>query len=332
MTQCGLEELPGETEKVGDDVGFGQRTGAEAWLRALAASGLPPLHTRRNVGDNFRASLAVRDVGPLRLVDLVTPAGQCFRDTRSVRDTDDGMCQIEVVAEGRVLVEQDGNQAELGPSDLVVIDPARPVRLTSTATNSLTLMVPRQLLRLGRDDLARLAAVRVRGDHGPGALVSSLVRGTARSVAGLRAAEAARWGNALVELVAVALSAQLGGASRATDDSLRARILAFIETRLPDRGLTPASVAAAHHISVRRLHKLFEGQPSTVAALIRRNRLDKCRDALADPACRQLTVAAVAARWGFTDPAHFSRLFKTAYGHTPAEERTMHYLPTTVHG
>jgi AraC-like DNA-binding protein len=29
-------------------------------------------------------------------------------------------------------------------------------------------------------------------------------------------------------------------------------------------------------------------------------------------------VAAVAARWGFADPAHFSRLFKTTYGYNAA--------------
>jgi AraC-like DNA-binding protein len=53
----------------------------------------------------------------------------------------------------------------------------------------------------------------------------------------------------------------------------------------------------------------------TVAALIRQRRLERCH---ADLAGTDHTVAAVAARWGFADPAHFSRLFKARYGYTAA--------------
>jgi methylphosphotriester-DNA--protein-cysteine methyltransferase len=37
------------------------------------------------------------------------------------------------------------------------------------------------------------------------------------------------------------------------------------------------------------------------------------------------------ARWGFTDPAHFSRAFRAAYGMPPAEYRaTMAVEPSSV--
>jgi AraC-like DNA-binding protein len=297
--------------------------GAEDWERAAAAAGMPPLRSRRRLGEEFRPRLVAGELGPLRLVELVTPAGECFRDANSVRAADDEVCQIDVIVDGRVRVEQDGRQTELARADLVVIDPAQPVRFTTTATTSVTMLVPRRLLGLGPDDLARLSAVRIGGDHGPGALVSSLARGMARSLAGFRAEEAARSGAAVVDLIAVALWAQLGRSRPATDEELRARIFTFIEARLQDRDLSPASIAAAHYISVRRLHQLFEDGPVTVAALIRRRRLEKCRSDLTDPAHRELPVAAIATRWGFRDPAHFSRLFKAAYGHTAAQHRTL---------
>jgi AraC-like DNA-binding protein len=119
----------------------------------------------------------------------------------------------------------------------------------------------------------------------------------------------------VIELISVALEAQLGDARPAPDEALRDRILGHIEARLSDRDLAPAKIAAAHHISVRRLHKLFNDQPLTVAALIRQRRLERCR---ADLARSDRTVAAVAARWGFADPAHFSRLFKATYGYNAA--------------
>jgi AraC-like DNA-binding protein len=214
-----------------------------------------------------------------------------------------------------VSAEQGGNTAVLGPGDLVLIDPVRPVRFVTTATTTVTMLVPKRLLRLGPDAAGRLAGVRIRGDRGPGALVSSLTRGMARSLAGFRADEADRSATAVIELIAVALSAQLDDPRSVPDEALRARIVGFIEARLADRDLTPAKVAAAHHMSVRRLHKLFEEQTLTVAALIRQRRLERCR---ADLTGTDRTVAAVAARWGFADPAHFSRLFKATYGYNAA--------------
>ncbi|MEU7163919.1 helix-turn-helix domain-containing protein [Streptomyces morookaense] len=36
------------------------------------------------------------------------------------------------------------------------------------------------------------------------------------------------------------------------------------------------------------------------------------------------TVAATAARWGFLDPARFSRVFKAAHGMSPGDYRAAH--------
>jgi AraC-like DNA-binding protein len=37
-------------------------------------------------------------------------------------------------------------------------------------------------------------------------------------------------------------------------------------------------------------------------------------------------VAAVGARWGYPDPAHFSRLFKASFGLSPRDYRASHGL------
>jgi AraC-like DNA-binding protein len=58
-------------------------------------------------------------------------------------------------------------------------------------------------------------------------------------------------------------------------------------------------------------------------AWIRQRRLGRCRDSLADPVNADVPVGAVAARWGLTDAAHLSRIFRRAYGLSPAEYRRM---------
>ncbi|ANY06158.1 helix-turn-helix domain-containing protein [Pseudonocardia sp. HH130630-07] len=286
-----------------------------AFQEELAVSGLPPVIGGRHDSGAFRAGVTALELGPLRLVELVTPEGECFRDARCLRAEDEKLWQIDLMTRGRARVEQGGAVAELGPADLVLIDPERPVRYAGTASSHVTMLVPRTQLRLRPGDAARLAGVRIAGDSGPGALVSALARDVVRSLAGLDPAGADRSGAAVVELVSVALAAQLGDARTTSDDALRDRIVGHIEVRLADRRLTPATIAAAHHISVRRLHSLFEDQPLTVAALVRRRRLERCH---ADLARGDRTVAAVAARWGFADPAHFSRLFSATYGYSAA--------------
>jgi AraC-like DNA-binding protein len=58
-----------------------------------------------------------------------------------------------------------------------------------------------------------------------------------------------------------------------------------------------------------------------VAGWIRARRLERCRHDLADPGMAARPVAAIAARWGFTSAADFSRVFRAAHGVPPAEYR-----------
>lgn len=96
---------------------------------------------------------------------------------------------------------------------------------------------------------------------------------------------------------------------------------AYIEANLGSPTLSPGSIAAAHFISVRRVHAIFAEQDTTVSTVIRQRRLARARTDLLDPALATWTIAAIAARWGFVDGAHFSRVFKQAYGVSPSELR-----------
>jgi AraC-like DNA-binding protein len=102
---------------------------------------------------------------------------------------------------------------------------------------------------------------------------------------------------------------------------LLAALQAFIDSHLADPELSPSTIAAAHHISLRYLHGLFEGQGTTVGERIKNRRLESCRQDLLDPSLAALPVNAIASRWGFIDAARFSRTFRDAYGQPPGEFR-----------
>ena len=118
-------------------------------------------------------------------------------------------------------------------------------------------------------------------------------------------------GESVVDLVRGLLA---GRAEDARRPDLLAEIKATIELRLHEPDLRPATIAAAHFISTRYLHRLFEPEGVSVSEWIRLRRLERCRRDLEDPALADETVTAIARRWGLPNPGHFSRLFHAAYG------------------
>jgi AraC-like DNA-binding protein len=99
---------------------------------------------------------------------------------------------------------------------------------------------------------------------------------------------------------------------------LRTRIVAYIRAHLGERDLTPARIAAAHHVSLRTVYNVWGDHGETLADWIVRERLERVQRELAllPPGT---TIFAVARRWGFVDQGHFSRRFRAAYGVPPRE-------------
>jgi len=104
-----------------------------------------------------------------------------------------------------------------------------------------------------------------------------------------------------------------------TGAELRERAVAYIDRHLANPALSPVAVAAAHHVSVRLLYKVFAQGGLSVEQTIVGLRLEAARRELARPANAALTVGAIARRCGFTNLSHFGRRFRQRYGVTPGQ-------------
>lgn len=62
-----------------------------------------------------------------------------------------------------------------------------------------------------------------------------------------------------------------------------------------------------------QLHRLFGDRETTVAAWIRRLRLERAGRDLHDEAQRDVPVHRIAVRWGFKGHSTFTRAFRAAY-------------------
>jgi AraC-like DNA-binding protein len=293
------------------------------WQHVLEGT-LGPLEVRQPGGLDVRDQLRLGEAGVVRVGELSTGRpGGASRTRRHIRRSDPDVCKVDVLARGRGIIQQDGREAELGPGDLTLVDLSRPVRWVMSPARVVAVVFPRTLLPLPRDEVARLTAVRVPGDRGPAALASTLARQLVGHLDD--AADATRLGTAVLDLLTVALAARARRSGPVPPDSQRRvllqRVDAFIEQHLGDPELTPETIAAAHHVSLRYLYKLFETQGQGVAGQVRRRRLERCRRDLLDPALQARPVGAIGARWGLPNAAHFSRAFRDAYGVPPGEYR-----------
>lgn len=99
---------------------------------------------------------------------------------------------------------------------------------------------------------------------------------------------------------------------------MRDRAMRFIDDHLANPLVVPA-LAAELGVSRVRLARLF-ADDGGVARYVRRRRLARARDRLADPD-ETRPIACVVAECGFASAAHFSRAFRAAFGQTPREAR-----------
>lgn len=98
-------------------------------------------------------------------------------------------------------------------------------------------------------------------------------------------------------------------------------VRSYIDAHLDDPVLSSSNVARALGLSLRSMQKLFAQENDQASAYILRQRLHRVQEQLAAPELRHLSIWHIAARWGFNDASHFSRLFKQHVGMTPRSYR-----------
>jgi AraC-like DNA-binding protein len=125
----------------------------------------------------------------------------------------------------------------------------------------------------------------------------------------------------LCGLVALACNASTEAADGGRDSTRLAAAKRYVDQHLADPALTPASAAAALGISARQLHRLFEPNNMSFAKYVSRERLLRCRDAIAGATGTGRSVVDIAFGWGFNSMATFYRAFLSEFGGPPATLR-----------
>lgn len=302
----------------------------EAWhfeaFRDAVSQTFVPLRTEASDADHFRGAVALSELGPLRFAEVTAGAHMVGRNSRLIRQADPECYKVSFQLSGSALLVHDDREALLQPGDLALYDTTRPYQLRFDGPfRMIVLMFSRSLMQVPETTIRQLSGRRIPGDHGLAGLAGQFVAGLNGHVQAHTATANRSLSDAILDMLAATFTDELGSSASVSGGPRRTALLdqikSYIEGELADPDLGPSTIAAAQHISPRYLRKLFEGESDSVARWIRRRRLEHCRRDLSRPELYDKSVSTVASRWGFTDAAHFSRLFKSAFGQSPREYR-----------
>ncbi|GHF24173.1 helix-turn-helix domain-containing protein [Streptomyces morookaense] len=299
-----------------------------AFWQDVVCDSFVPVHVEPLQDEPFRGQIAAGRLGAVRVAEVSADPSRVDRTARLIARSDAEYLLVGVVQRGSAVVRQDGRETALGPGDIACYDTSRPYTLVCRGDFAmLEFMFPHRLAHLDSSRSGEVTATRFSAADGVGALVSPFLTrlaGHSHEYAENAETLSRTAGDLLATLFAERRPPRPDDDRQAVRRTTLLRVRAYIDQHLADPDLSPEQIAKAHHVSLRYLQKLFSEERTTVTAWIRQRRLEGCRRDLAGPYAAGRTVAATAARWGFLNPAHFSRVFKAAYGVSPGDYRAAH--------
>lgn len=289
------------------------------WEQATAEAYVP-LAIKVNSGPRSAApsheGIARVELGDVALVDLNCAPCSVARVASGIRRDTHDYIAVLLNLRGVEKVATVSANAVLPAGAVAFWDTGQTARFeVTTALTKRTLLIPREVMRDAMGLRRPVPLTPLRGVQAQ--LLAGFLDVVADTARGLGAAERLAARNAALELLA-------GLARSAGDDtydgataSLRPQIDRWLDRNLT-RPLTPAIVAAAHGISVRTLHRMFQATGESVGEVIRRRRLEFARR---DLLTTDDSVAIIAHRWLFADSSHFSRACRSQFGSPPVDIR-----------
>ncbi|WP_455678401.1 AraC-like ligand-binding domain-containing protein [Streptomyces atroolivaceus] len=275
----------------------------------------------------FSGRIATDRLGCVRVSTMQADAKRISRTPELVARSPEALVAVGIQVSGSATLVQDGRRSDVSEGDLVVYDTARPYSFDYPERFSThVFQLPHRALGVTDAGIRQAAGTVIGPGDGFGAVLRPFLSTLAGSAHSYSGAVGDKLADSVIDLVATLVAEGTRRVPVHTDTSrsdLVRRVRTHIDRRLGDPALSPEAVAKAHHISVRYLHRLFEGEGITIGRLIQQRRLEECARELARRGRTVPTVSAVAQRWGFVSPAHFSRAFRTAYGLSPREWRSL---------
>ena len=268
------------------------------WHEAASRSFFP-LDLQQVGSQPFSGRLIHHELVAIDAYQVIADASLCRRTAAGIAEADPEQLKIHLLRKGRCDVQQDGRFGVLSPGTITTLDSSARYVIEAREPFELVIFaVPKASLGPYADMLRRTTAtVNERGIGVASLIASFLDRLSEQLVDGSIVGCQGPLAETVLALLR-ALALEGTGDNVVAPAPLLLDLKYYIERHVADPALSPATIAAAHFISTRYLHKLFRHEEHSVSETIRRARLERCRRDLADPALAGQTIASIAGAVG----------------------------------
>jgi AraC-like DNA-binding protein len=272
---------------------------------------------------DFDGRMATVHAGDIVLTRLEANRHRVMRSSTLASHSEKAYLKIVAPWVGCAGIEQQGRETWVTPDQWSIYDTthsyavANPVRV-----EHLIVMLPKDRLTERGLALAPLMARRLGGSGGVARLALETMRSAYRELPGMSETAAQGVGDAITQLVHLSMLDLAGIGTAVTQrEALRERIKQHVTEHLADPMLSVDRIALALNCSRRHLYNAFAEEPDGVAGYILQRRLAACRRSFDDPSQVQRSITDIALSFGFSNMAHFSRVFRSHLGLAPSDYR-----------
>ena len=270
--------------------------------------------------DAFAATLDGYDLAHT-FISVCTFTGLRFR--RAARHPYDGGADhllVQIYLEGGYVGENGLQPVRVEPGDICLLDLAKPLSTQALPSRVLTVVMPRELLQAVAPRLKWTPGAVLRAGSPMGNILGHHLRTVWENLRGASVGDSAAINRIVASAVAGAFATEADRVGTAVGPEGPATLEAihdYILRHLDSPNLTPGHLCRRFGCSRSQLYRLFMPMGG-IASLIRRARLERCRDELMHARAGERIVD-VATRWGFASQSHFCRSFRQAFGMSPGE-------------
>jgi AraC-like DNA-binding protein len=232
---------------------------------------------------------------------------------------------LNVSLSGGRTLRQRGREAVIGEGEAVLTTGAESSSTDISASQFITLRLPRKPIAALVTDLDDCMARRIRQTSAVRLLVdyTGVLQGEqVETQPELRRLAVAH----IYDLAALAIGTTRDADSIATLRGASAARLRAVRTDINDHlgspALSIAEVAARQRLPVRYLQRLFETDGTTFTDFVLRERLSRIHRMLTDARFAGRPISAIAFDCGFNHLSHFNRAFRARFGVSPSDIRT----------
>ncbi|TXS91863.1 helix-turn-helix domain-containing protein [Parahaliea maris] len=277
--------------------------------------------TNINLADGqFRGSLAVKSLGKSALITRIQSSPVAYNEVTTSEYSDNyficlSLCPISQLT-------QNGQTSEQESGDIVICDGGQPYSFHfPKGDDQVVISLPHTIFDTHINDAQSVTNKTLKHGSPLGQFIASMI-----SQAWESEEQEELYGDKVLESILSMLDTAYRAASdgdkrQVTEykkDNLQ-RAKEYIVTHLSDPALSLERISHDIHLSSRTLSRLFAKEGTTAIRWLWQQRLDACRRAILSEPNAQL--GDIAHRYGFSNTAHFSKMFKETYGLRPSAFR-----------